>query len=73
MGNMLMLLTAATPTPPSLTDIFDSGLISTLKNIYIEITGLFTVFPVNIFLSLSIISIAIALVSKCVSSFRAAN
>lgn len=69
---MLALLTA-TVTPPALSDIVDSGLIGTLKNIYVEITSLFTVFPVNVFLTLTIISIAIALVSKVVSSFRAAN
>ncbi len=63
----------ATVTPPALGDIVDSGLIDTLKNIYVQITGLFTVFPVNVFLTLTIISIAIALVSKVVSSFRAAN
>lgn len=69
---MFGLLTA-TVTPPALGDIVDSGLITTLKDIYVEITSLFTVFPINVFLTLTIISISIALVSKVVSSFRAAN
>lgn len=63
----------STVTPPALGDIVQSGLIDTLKNIYVQVTGLFTIFPVNIFLTLTIISISIALVSKVVSSFRAAN
>lgn len=66
-------LLTSTVTPPALGDIVQSGLIDTLKNIYVQVTGLFTIFPVNIFLTLSIISISIALVSKVVSSFRAAN
>ncbi len=68
-----MFLTGATPTPPGLSDIVQGGLIDTLKEIYIQITQLFTVFPVNVFLTLTIISMAIALISKVVSSFRAAN
>lgn len=72
MGTFLTLL-SATPTPPTLGDIVNSGLIDTLKNLYVQVTGLFTIFPVNVFLTLTIISIAIALVSKVVSSFRAAN
>lgn len=73
MYQLLNALASATVTPPTLGDIVDSGLIDTLKNIYIQITSLFTIFPVNIFLTLTIISISIALVSKVVSSFRAAN
>lgn len=64
------------PTPVAmigLDDIVSAGLIDSLKAIYVEITQLFTVFPVNIFLTLTIIGLAIALVSKVVSSFRAAN
>ena len=72
MGAFVSLLTA-TPTGPALGDIVNSGLIDTLKNLYIQVTQLFTIFPVNVFLTLTIISIAIALVSKVVSSFRAAN
>lgn len=73
MYQFLNALASATVTPPALGDIVNSGLIETLKNIYIQITTLFTIFPVNIFLTLTIISISIALVSKVVSSFRAAN
>lgn len=65
-----------TPTPAvgiGLEDVVNSGLIDTLKDIYIQITQLFTIFPVNVFLTLTIISIAISLISKVVSSFRAAN
>lgn len=42
-----------TPTPAvmiGLDDVVSSGLIETLKDIYVEITQLFTVFPVNVFL-----------------------
>lgn len=63
----------ATITPPALGDIVNSGLIDTLRDLYIRLTTLFTVFPVNIFLTLTIIGIAISLISKVVSSFRAAN
>ena len=63
----------ATVTPPALGDIVNSGLIDTLRDLYIRLTTLFTVFPVNIFLTLTIIGIAISLISKVVSSFRAAN
>lgn len=56
-----------------LEDVVSTGLIDSLKDIYVEITQLFTLFPVNIFLTLTIIGLAIALVSKVVSSFRAAN
>lgn len=73
MGALHALLTTVTPSAPTLGEIVDSGLIDTLKNIYVQVTGLFTIFPVNVFLTLTIISIAIALVSKVVSSFRAAN
>lgn len=71
--NLLVKLSSVTPNPPSLTDIYDAGLIDTLKNIYLKITELFTIFPVNVFLTLTLTSVAIALVSKAISSFRAAN
>lgn len=63
----------ATVTPPALSDIVNTGLIDTLKDLYVHLTSLFTVFPVNIFLTLTILGIAISLISKVVSSFRAAN
>lgn len=44
----------ATVTPPALGDIVNSGLIDTLRDLYIRLTTLFTVFPVNIFLTLTI-------------------
>lgn len=69
---MFALLTESV-TPPALGDIVNSGVIDTLRELYVRVTTLFTLFPVNIFLTLTIISIAIALVSKVVSSFRAAN
>lgn len=69
----MLALLSATVTPPALGDIVNGGIIDTLKNLYVQITSLFTIFPVNVFLTLTIISIAIALVSKVVSSFRAAN
>ena len=69
----LLLTASASSGAPTISDIVDSGLISTLKDIYVELTGLFTVFPVNIFLTLTIAGMAIALISKVVSSFRAAN
>lgn len=67
------LLTGATPVPPSLSDIYDAGVIDTFVNIYKKITELFTIFPVNVFLILSLVSIACAIVSKAVSSWRSAN
>ena len=69
----LVAMYLITPTPPTLGDIVDSGLITTLKNIYVELTQLFTIFPINVFLTLTIAGMAIALISKVVSSFRAAN
>lgn len=71
--NALLGVLTATVTPPALGDIVNSGIIDTLRDLYVRVTTLFTIFPVNIFLTLTIISIAIALVSKVVSSFRAAN
>lgn len=69
----LFAFLTANVTPPALGDIVNSGLIDTLRDLYIRLTTLFTVFPVNIFLTLTIIGIAISLISKVVSSFRAAN
>lgn len=69
----LLLTASATSGAPTISDIVDSGLIGTLKDIYVELTELFTIFPVNIFLTLTIAGMAIALISKVVSSFRAAN
>lgn len=73
MYGLMNVLASASVTPPALGDIVQSGLINTLKDIYIQVTTLFTIFPVNVFLTLTIISMAIALISKVVSSFRAAN
>ena len=50
----LVAMYLTTPTPPTLGDIVDSGLIGTLKDIYVQLTQLFTIFPVNIFLTLTI-------------------
>lgn len=69
---MLAYLTA-TVTPPALGDIIQNGMLDTLKDLFVRLTTWFTVFPLNIFLSLSIIAIAISLASKIVSAFRASN
>lgn len=68
---MLAYLTAV--TPPALGDIIQNGMLDTLKDLFVRLTTWFTVFPLNIFLSLSIIAITISLASKIVSAFRASN
>lgn len=71
--NLYGFLTAVTPNPPSLSDIYDAGIIDTFVNIFKKISEVFTIFPVNVFLVLSLVSIACAIVAKAVSAWRASN
>lgn len=73
MPALYSLLTAVTPNPPSLADIYDGGVIDTLLNIFKKITEAFTIFPVNIFLILTLVGLACSVVAKAISAWRSSN
>lgn len=64
------LLAAVTPNPPTLNDIYDAGVLDTLINIFKKITECFTIFPISVFLILSIAGLAIGLVTRAGRAFR---
>lgn len=64
------LLAAVTPNPPTLSDIYDAGVIDTMINIFKKITECFTIFPINVFLILALAGIAIRLITSAGRAFR---
>lgn len=73
MPALYSLLTAVTPNPPSLSDIYDAGVIDTFLDIFRKITEAFTIFPINVFLVLSLVGMACAVIGKAVAAWRSSN